>query len=288
MAVDDIGDPIHVVQRRKSRLCEVAVFGDIVNEISVWISPAEKLFVVNKIVYHAVPDILHDAHIIRPAIGAEVHLKRSAVNHFLLILPRDALIAGKDDFHIAVLLHQRLGKRVHHIAQAAGLDKWIAFRTDEHDAPSGGRISLFRCGRFCGLFRHDILRSRYFCRFLHRGILFRSFYVCRLWPFLLDRICGFGLRKLFNLLFCSLGRFRFNFFRQRVHTVLPGSLNLGFCGNWFQWSFVCSVSLCGFLFCHFASPYILIYELWFPDALRRAHPAVIYNRPICFRVPVSS
>ena len=65
------------------------------------------------------------------AVGAQIHHELAPIDHFLLVLLRDAGVAGQDDLDITVLLGEGLGQGVHHVAKAAGLDKGIAFRADK-------------------------------------------------------------------------------------------------------------------------------------------------------------
>ena len=176
VAMDYVRNPIHIVQRRQGRFGEVAVFGNVVNEIGIWVSGAEKFLVVNEIIDDAVPDILHNAHIEGLAVRTEVHLERASVNHFLLIFPGDTFVSRENDLNIAVLLYQRLGQRVHHITQTAGLNKGIALRPDKHNASSGGCIAFFRRSRF---------RGYVFSGFIHRLCL-RNCFRNYLRNFLLD------------------------------------------------------------------------------------------------------
>ena len=109
MAMDDIGNPIHIVQRRQGCFGEIAVFRNIIDEIGIWISSAEELLIVNEIIHHAVPDIFHNAHIEGPAVCTEIHFKGTPVYHFFLIFPRDAFVTRENDLYIAVLLYQFFG-----------------------------------------------------------------------------------------------------------------------------------------------------------------------------------
>ena len=126
VTVDNIGGPIHKVQRRQGRFGEITVLRNIVHKIGIRISVAEELLVVDEIIHHAVPDVLHDTHIEGAAVRAEVHFKSAPVHHLLLILPGNTLVPGENDLHVAVLFHQGLGKGVHNVAQAAGFDEGIA------------------------------------------------------------------------------------------------------------------------------------------------------------------
>ena len=202
MAVDNIGDPIHIVQGRQGRFGKVAEFRDIVDQIGIRISAAEELLIINEIIHHAVPDILHDAHIIGPAVRAEVHLKGAAVDHLPLIFIRNTFVARKNDLYIAVLLHQRLGESVHHIAQAAGFDKRIALRADESNASSGGSIGFLRYG--CGL-------RGFLWGCVHRRLLWRSLLACRCGSLGFLRCCFCRFFLLDSFLGC--GFFGWNFLR---------------------------------------------------------------------------
>ena len=137
VAVDDIRDPVHIVECRQRSLTEIAELRNVVDQVGVGISRAEKFLIVDKVIHDAVPDIFHDADIIALSVRAQIHIKSAYVDHLVLIFLRNAFIPGQNDLDIAVLPDQRLGKRIHDISQTACLDKRIALRADESDAPPG-------------------------------------------------------------------------------------------------------------------------------------------------------
>ena len=134
VAVDDVGDPVHVVEGSQRRLGKVAVLGNIAHKVGVGVAPAEKVVVVDEVIDNAIPHVFHDTHIEAAAVRAQVHHELAPVDHLLLVLLRDAGVAGQDDLDVTVLLGEGLGQGVHHVAQTAGLDKGIAFRADKSHA----------------------------------------------------------------------------------------------------------------------------------------------------------
>ena len=154
VAVHDVGNPVKIVEHGQCGLGEEAIARNIVNQIGVGVAVAEEILVVDEVIDHTVPDILHDADIKTAAVGAEIHIELAAVDHLILILLRDAAVAREDDLDVAVLLHQGARQRVHHITETAGLDEGIALGADESHAAAGRRkrILFFRLGsgsRFC-------------------------------------------------------------------------------------------------------------------------------------------
>ena len=131
MAVDHIRDPVHIVEDRQSCLGEIAVFGNILPEAGIGISPVKKLLVVNKIVNHAVFFGFHDANVEGSPLQCEIHHERTAVSHQGLILIGNTAVKGKDDADLTALADQSPGQGIHNISQAAGFHKGIAFRADE-------------------------------------------------------------------------------------------------------------------------------------------------------------
>ena len=166
MAVDDVGDPVHVVQGGQGSLAEEAVLGDVVHQIDIGVAGGEELLVVDEVVYHAVPDILHDAHIVAAAGLAQVHVKLAPVDHLVLVLLGDAGVAGQDHPHVAVELGQRPGQGVHHIAQTARLDKRMALGTDKRNAPAG-QIGHLTHGNSLLFYGYSLFRSG--CSLLNSG-----------------------------------------------------------------------------------------------------------------------
>ena len=146
MAVDDVGYPVHVVERGQRGLAEEAVPGDIVHEVQIRVAGGEELLVVDEVVDDAVVHILHDADVVVAAGVAEVHVELAAVDHLVLVLLRDAGIAGQDDAHVAVQAGKLTGQGVHDVAQAAGLDEGVALGADERHAPArqGGNVKHWR------------------------------------------------------------------------------------------------------------------------------------------------
>ena len=285
VAVDHVRDPVHIVQGCQSCLAEIAELRDVGDQVRVGISVAEELFVVDEIINDAVPDILHDAHIVGLAVRAQIHLECAAVHHLLLILLRDALISRKDDLDVAVLLDQRLRKSVHDIAQSAGLDEGIALGADESDASSGLRDlrsrrcfgsgfldcrSLgsgflcrrscssclfldFLCRRSCFFFDHFRCRS---CFFLHSFLLRRSLsgLLLRLFLLFLNRICFCSRRSLSCLHFFNCLHFLscLDFFS--CLDFLGLLCGLGGLGCFRCLGFLYFLLCCALFNCHFASP----------------------------------
>ena len=143
VAVDHVGDPVHVVQGSQGCLGEEAEFGNVADDAGIGIALGEELLVVDEVVDDAVPHVFHDPHIEAPAITAQVHLEFAPVDHLALVFPGNAGIAGENHLYIAVHPGQGLGQGVHHVCQAAGFHKGIALRADEGNASSGaglGRI----------------------------------------------------------------------------------------------------------------------------------------------------
>ena len=169
VAVDDVGDPVHVVERREGRLGKVAELGDVAHQIGVGIAPAEEFIIIDEIIDNAVHDHFHDADIEAAPVGAEIHLELAAVDHLLLVLLGDAGIAGQDDLHVAVLLGEGLGQGVHHVAQTAGLDEGIALGADEGDAAARlGQLRLLDGFLNLGILTHglyNLLNGLFFCGF---------------------------------------------------------------------------------------------------------------------------
>ena len=170
VAVDDVGRPVQKVQRGQGGLAEIAVFGNVLDQIGVGIAPAEKLVVVDEVVDHAVHLHLHDAHIEAPSVCAEIHHEVALIDHPLLILLGDALVARQDDLHVAVEPGQRPGQGVHDVAEAARLHKGIALRADKGHAAARLRNVVHR--RFRGLGLGFFRRS--LCLFLCWHFLFSS------------------------------------------------------------------------------------------------------------------
>ena len=126
VAVDDVGDPVHIIQGGQSCLGKIAVFGNIIVQVGVGVAPAEEFIIVDEVINHAVPYIFHNADVIGVSVRAEVHHEVTAVDHLFLILPGDASVAGQDYLHITVLPGECSGESIHHIAQTAGFHKRIA------------------------------------------------------------------------------------------------------------------------------------------------------------------
>ena len=136
MAMDNIRDPVHVIKRSECRLAEIAVLRDIIDQICIRLIPSEEFLVVDEIIDHAVPDILHNTDIVLLSVTGQIHVETSPVDHLLLIFLRNALVPRKDHLHITVPVDQRLGKGVHDISESAGLYERITFRSDKCDAPA--------------------------------------------------------------------------------------------------------------------------------------------------------
>ena len=134
MAVDDIRLPVHVVERSQSCLAEIAVLRDIIDQIGIWLISAKEFFVIDEVIDNSIPDIFHDADIVLFAVTCQIHIEASPVNHFILILLRDAFVSWKDDLYITVSSGKRLGKSVHDVSKSAGLYKRITFRSDKGNA----------------------------------------------------------------------------------------------------------------------------------------------------------
>ena len=137
MAVDDVGNPVHVVQRCQGSLAEEAILGNVVDQVYVGVAQGEELLVVDEVIDHAVPDVLHDAHIEVPTGVAEIHVEFASVDHLVLVFLGNAGIAGENDADVAVEPYQLPGQGVHHVAQATSLDEGMALRTDERHTPAG-------------------------------------------------------------------------------------------------------------------------------------------------------
>ena len=146
VAVDDVGYPVHVVERGQRGLAEEAVPGDIVHEVQIRVAGGEELLVVDEVVDDAVVHILHDADVVVAAGVAEVHVELAAVDHLVLVLLRDACVAGENDADVAVEPCELAGQGVHDVAQAAGLDEGVALGADERHAPArqGGNVKHWR------------------------------------------------------------------------------------------------------------------------------------------------
>ena len=278
VAVDHVRDPVHVVQGCQSCLAEVAVLRDVGDQIRIGIAVAEELLVVDEIIDDAVPDVLHDSHIVGLSIRAQIHLKGAAVHHLLLILLRDALISRKDDLDVAVLLDQRLRKSVHDIAQSAGLDEGIALGADEGDASSGLRdLRSRRClgsGFLCRRslwsgFLHRCCSNCLFLDFLcRRSCFFLDFFRCRsgffLHSFLLRRSLSGLLLRLFLLFlnrscFCSRRSLSCLHFFNCLYFLscldfLGLLCGLGGLGGLCRFGFLYFLVCCALFDCHFASP----------------------------------
>ena len=80
VAVDDVGNPVQVVQRCQGSLAEEAILGNVIDQVYVGIAQGEEFLVVDEVIDHAVPDVLHDAHIEVPAGVAEIHVEFAAVD----------------------------------------------------------------------------------------------------------------------------------------------------------------------------------------------------------------
>ena len=195
MAVNDVRNPVHIIQRCQRCFCEIAIFRDIVDQIGVRISVAEEFLVIDEIIHNTVPDILHDSYIEGSAVSAKCHIERSTVNHFLLIFPRNAFITGKDDLNVTVLFYQCLRQCVHNIAQTTGLNKGIALGTDEYDTLSGS-IAYF-CLRF---FCYRLFLCFFYYRFRRR--LFFYFLCCFCNRLCLCFLCRFCYRFCLYFLYC--------------------------------------------------------------------------------------
>ena len=126
VAVDDVWYPVHVVERGQRGLAEEAVPGDIVHEVQIRVAGGEELLVVDEVVDDAVVHILHDADVVVAAGVAEVHVELAAVDHLVLVLLRDAGVAGENDADVAVEPCELAWQGVHDVAQAAGLDEGVA------------------------------------------------------------------------------------------------------------------------------------------------------------------
>ena len=111
--------------------------GDVVHQVGVGVAPGEEVLVVNEVVDHPVPDVLHDAHIVLPAGLAQVHVELAPVDHLVLVLLGDAGVAGQNHPDVAVEPHQLPGQGVHHVSQTAGLDEGMALRADKGHAAAG-------------------------------------------------------------------------------------------------------------------------------------------------------
>ena len=210
VAVDHVGNPVHVIQRSQRGLAEEAVLGNVVHQAHIGVAIGEELLIVDEVVDHAVADVLHDAHIVAAAGLAQIHVEFAPVDHLVLILLRDAGVAGQDDPHVAVLVHQLAGQRVHHIAQAAGLDEGMALGADEGHASAGGVVlGLSGCGLRHG--RGRLLGHR--CGYLSHGLGGLCLFSHRLLGFGLrllgGRLCLFR-RRLFGSGLCLFGGLRLN------------------------------------------------------------------------------
>ena len=86
VAVDNVGNPVHKVQRGQGGLAEEAVLGDVIHQVDVGVARGEELLVVDEVVHHAVADVLHNAHVILAAGLAQVHIELAPVDHLLLVL----------------------------------------------------------------------------------------------------------------------------------------------------------------------------------------------------------
>ena len=175
VAVDHIRDPVQIVQRCQRCLREEAVLGNIIHKIGVGIAGAEELLVVDEIVDDSVPDILHDSNIEGAAVCKEVHHECSTVDHLLLVLLGDALVARQNYLYIAVLLTECFGKREHNIAKSARFHKGIALRADKGNTAPRRKLFFFGLGHRYGFFHHHgcgflCNLNRFFCL---RGMLFR-------------------------------------------------------------------------------------------------------------------
>ena len=86
--------------------------------------------------------------------------RRSPVADYMAV----ANFAGKNDFDVAVLFDQSLGKRIHDIAESAGLYERIALGADERDASSGlGQFGLCRSFFSCRSFFLNFFCGSFFC-----------------------------------------------------------------------------------------------------------------------------
>ena len=148
VAVDDVGDPVHVVEGCERGFAEEAVFGDVLDKVRIGIAPAEEFLVVDEVIDDAVHHHLHDPDVKLPPVGGEIHHELPSVDHLILVLLGDASVARQDDLDIAVELGERPGQGIHHVTQTAGFHEGIAFRADEGYAAARLRKSLRR-----GLFR---------------------------------------------------------------------------------------------------------------------------------------
>ena len=186
MAMNDIRSPVHIIQCCQCCFSKITIARNIINQICIWISIAEKFFIVNKIIYNAIPYIFHDTYIIRSSILTQIHLERSSVNHLLLIFPRNTFVAWKNNFYVTILFYQSFRKRIHNIAQTTGLHKRITLRSDKGDTFSwclrNYRCWLFPLGFLCFwlffyLFNHWFFCFQLFFHFFsHWFFCFRLFF----------------------------------------------------------------------------------------------------------------
>ena len=151
VAVDHIRRPFQVVQDRQGGFGEEAVFRNVFPQARIRVAPVEELTVLDKVVGHAVHLHLHDAHEEGSSLLCLVHHEGSLVFQLVFIFLGNAGIQRKDDPHFASFADQGPGQRVHHVAQAARLDKRVAFRPDK------GYLAL-------RVFRHGFHSSCVFCR----------------------------------------------------------------------------------------------------------------------------
>ena len=241
VAVDNIRDPVQIIERCQRRFPEEAVFRNILDQIGIRIAPVEEFIIIDEIVDNAVHLHFHDADVKRSPVSTKIHGERTAILHLLLVFIRNAFVFRQDHFYIAVEFRQLAGKRIHYIAQTAGLDERIAFRTDEGDTSAwlgkrlGDRGRLFndffsRC--VCCLFRllfncfFDRCFDRFFGRlfncFLNRLRFFNNF-LDRFFRFLFDNFCNRLLHRLFDSFFNRFFRRFFDNFLNRFFCCLFGN-----------------------------------------------------------------
>ena len=173
MAMDDIRNPVQIVQCGKSSFVKVAVLGNIVNKVGIRVAPAEELIVVDEVIHHAVPYIFHNADVERTAVGAEIHGEGTTINHLFLVLPGNAFITRQNYFDVTVLFRQSSRKCIHNIAEAACFHKRIAFGADKRDASARLRKLFLRstdhfdglrfCFSFCSRFSRCCFLNCGFC-----------------------------------------------------------------------------------------------------------------------------
>lgn len=70
VAVDNVRNPVHVVQRGQGSLAEEAVFWNVIYQVDIGVPGREELLVVDEVVHHSIVDVFHNPHIVIPAGSA--------------------------------------------------------------------------------------------------------------------------------------------------------------------------------------------------------------------------